>query len=732
MKTLYIPTSTLNFNNILSSESISPKGFYESRDFGYSRWTLIPENNFQNAITLYDYQAGFKRPESDLEDHPMLIEVELDEEKVKPLKDGIYFSDRTIYLNPTTTRFLFFSENDKLVTLSMSESSLESKMMKLYKKCYVCQKILENLYPITEQEEPCELNMGEIENDKKINKMKGLLYGYYIGALLSTSAENISQLNTVREIHNIFAATLSSFDKRPTSYQNERLDELFIKVNENINPKIRSLISANNDKQKIMKWFQETSWNPNELYRKERFLSFLQLREENNDAENPAISWIKDEIQKTQAKISKEQKPLSVDNEEMIITDKGLSKCTIISDETEQKLMLAWCNEILIGDDVNGNISTYKVDLADRLTRKAKEIIGNGTWENHSVRKYLNDLRHHIAGEEFGQRWSNGLLSSIAAVLLRGEDWDNLLRFMQSENMIDYRLAFAFYGIINGFSNLGRDFTDVLYDYPVKSYVWKVYKEFHGQLHGESLTVNKTKTSKDIRDKAPNEKNDSNMGDEVASSKPEVPTPQPTEAVQCNQEVEHNGTPIPVELKAVFESRDFKKMTKPAQEYYKNKAIRLLDNYSVINPSYIEALKKLDYTNNKKSKDYWLNAIKILSCEQTNSDDLFSSTNDRNQLSSKITSRYSREVFFLKSLKTLENVPNTVFERLVDNFGYASQEKNKEEHLKYFSNLCINEGRGHKNDGSRIEDKGLFGYYTEEINTKLIDEIKKKYDDYKK
>ena len=43
MKKLYIPTSTLNFNNILSSESISPKAFYAIRGFGYSRWQEVEE-----------------------------------------------------------------------------------------------------------------------------------------------------------------------------------------------------------------------------------------------------------------------------------------------------------------------------------------------------------------------------------------------------------------------------------------------------------------------------------------------------------------------------------------------------------------------------------------------------------------------------------------------------------------------------------------------------------------
>lgn len=42
---LYIPTTTLNFDNILSSESISPKAFYEKRGFGYKTWETVDENN---------------------------------------------------------------------------------------------------------------------------------------------------------------------------------------------------------------------------------------------------------------------------------------------------------------------------------------------------------------------------------------------------------------------------------------------------------------------------------------------------------------------------------------------------------------------------------------------------------------------------------------------------------------------------------------------------------------
>ena len=126
MKKFYIPTSTLNFNNILSSESISPKAFYDKRGFGYFRWATVPENPFDNATALYDNLCNFVRPKSDVEDHPLLIEVLLDETRLTQA-EGFWYCDHTIYLAPTTTRFLFYTETDKTITLSMSEASLEQE-----------------------------------------------------------------------------------------------------------------------------------------------------------------------------------------------------------------------------------------------------------------------------------------------------------------------------------------------------------------------------------------------------------------------------------------------------------------------------------------------------------------------------------------------------------------------------------------------------------------------------
>ena len=106
MNKIFIPTTSLNFNNILSTESISPQAFYTSRGFGYSRWYPIPENNVSGCILLYESPAKIIRPKSDLEDHPLWIVLETDKEFPK-LKNGIRYTQQTLYFNPQNTEFWF-------------------------------------------------------------------------------------------------------------------------------------------------------------------------------------------------------------------------------------------------------------------------------------------------------------------------------------------------------------------------------------------------------------------------------------------------------------------------------------------------------------------------------------------------------------------------------------------------------------------------------------------------
>lgn len=493
MKTYYIPTSSLNFNNILSSESISPKAFYQGRAFGYSRWASIPENPYENSIVLYDQLCSFVRPKSDYEDHPMVVEVVLDDiiiDAFTRLDEHTVLSDRTIYLDPFTTRIFFFSENEKRIALSLSDSSIETKFVRLYQK-----KILVIAPPVVSYQLPNlskevqSLNMAEIDRDKRINRMKGLLYGYYIGGLLSSSREDVIKLNSQREIQDILAAVLASYDHKATPQQRARLKELYSSLQPEIPffTKLSNIVSEKSLFDAIVSLVRGEYGYIRGEFDVDRKISQL-LSANPQEGKNPVIEEINLLIRQTKTVMARKVKPISVMEGQIVVMDGSLLHINLPGlSNSDKVLYTAWINDVLSKDEYSGKISTFKETLSDDVTRKAKEVF-EPEWKGSYPEITLNALRRHVRGDEFNHVWKEDIYSALSAVIIRGDDWQKLLQYMQDKVMTDYRLAFSMYGTINGFANLPRDFTDVLFNRDSK-YIADVYKEFYGQLFGMNIQV---------------------------------------------------------------------------------------------------------------------------------------------------------------------------------------------------------------------------------------------------
>mgnify|MGYP003191790082 CR=1 FL=1 len=479
----YIPTTTLNFNNILSSESVSPYIFFQKRGFGYSRWFVIPENEQCNCIVLYDSLSYLERGDSELEDHPMVIEINTNE-IFREVEKGIYISDKTIYLNPWNTRFIFFNEQDRKVALSLSDSSLETKMIRLYQKGFEI-RFADKPYSRLKNEVLGELNNSEIEHDRIINRLKGLMYGYYIGALLSSEKSTVEYYNTLKDLQNIFAAILSNPRREPTSEQELKVNSLTSSLLF-YNPIFREIEHLVRDRDmaiEVVKIFKKhghpiSNLNPS---------SFFRALREDSPENNSALQWISEELKHINSISQINRVQLSPEASEIVVVDNKLRSIgeTVILDKVDNNLFIELINHILTDESINGKISSQRAELADNLTGKARDVLGV-EWETSPIRTFLNQLRKHIRGDEFNQKWNNGVLSSLAAVVLKGDDWEVLLDFMKRKGMTDYRLAYAFYGVFNGFANLTRDFTDLLLNND-SAYVASVYKEFHGSIHGEKI-----------------------------------------------------------------------------------------------------------------------------------------------------------------------------------------------------------------------------------------------------
>ena len=104
----YIPTSSLNLDNILQAECISPLSFYAKRKTGYKSIELIDEVKQSNHVVLLDYPVCFSIEDSKRYNYPLLIEIE-DDPQLQDInninKKGMYLCGHTIYLTPLNCIF---------------------------------------------------------------------------------------------------------------------------------------------------------------------------------------------------------------------------------------------------------------------------------------------------------------------------------------------------------------------------------------------------------------------------------------------------------------------------------------------------------------------------------------------------------------------------------------------------------------------------------------------------
>ena len=368
----------------------------------------------------------------------------------------------------------------------MSDSSLETKMIRLYQKGFEIRSAGKS-YSRLKNEVLGESNNSEIEHDRIINRLKGLMYGYYIGALLSCEKSTVESYNALKDLQNIFAAILSNPHREPTFEQEQKVNSITssLLVHNPIFREIENLVQDRDLVVEIIKILNRhglpiSNLNPS---------SFFKALREDLPGNNSALQWISEELKRINSISKSNKERLSPDASEIVVVDNKLSSIreTVILDKVENNLFIELINHILTDKSISGKISSQRAELADNLTGKARDILG-AEWESSPIRTFLNQLRKHIRGEEFNQKWNNGVLSALAAVVLKGDDWEVLLDFMKRKGMTDYRLAYAFYGVFNGFANLTRDFTDLLLNND-SFYVASIYKEVHGSIHGEKIEV---------------------------------------------------------------------------------------------------------------------------------------------------------------------------------------------------------------------------------------------------
>lgn len=185
----YIPTSTLNISNILSSGSISPYSYYGKRQFGIKSFEPIKEcEKFKDQIILFRNYPLFSIV-SDKESYPVCIEIEIPDNMVIPSNiPDVYYASNTIYISPSNIFFVFENEEYLKKSLFWIDISDEAKFFDQYKAKFILRGSLHETFTLTSNtldnliiEQTLDMET-EVMKDWKIDKIRGAMCGMFIGA----------------------------------------------------------------------------------------------------------------------------------------------------------------------------------------------------------------------------------------------------------------------------------------------------------------------------------------------------------------------------------------------------------------------------------------------------------------------------------------------------------------------------------------------------------------------
>ena len=510
----------------MSSESISPASFYSMRGFGYKRFEKTEPNNLDNCIILYEKYPNFNINDKELENYPMIIEIDtktIKEDTIQEHEDGVFYAEKTIYLNPISAKIYFRNESEKRSTLSKAEPSIETKMLPLYQSCFnVRPKGIEcfdwTKSNIKDSEND---NTNHISEDRKINKLKGFLYAYILAANKLLSDEVVTLKKYAKDLRNTLSAVITSPDGRATYKQQNQLDKIYESINnafykaEGLDKKLKELIT-----QKKEQWHCENFLEilqGESLYdfwiQKQNIKSSFQLRSfyvsssKAEDKEKSFENYMLDlENAITEFNdfkfIQKEQFPILQDCNK--IEPIPIEKGDFLTKLLNEHLNDAYNSETFI-------LSRYKF-AKDIVTNTFKKELGE-KWNSSSTQTYLNNLLLNLdAGQPFElNSTAKPILKSFAAFCQKGNaDIDKLEDYLISNEIGDFCIAFALWGIVFGFANMPKTLTNELFLLDNLDYISEIYKYVFEQVHGIELkgtlerrpeisTMNKETNKNDVK-----------------------------------------------------------------------------------------------------------------------------------------------------------------------------------------------------------------------------------------
>ena len=462
----YIPTSSLNLDNILQAECISPESFYAQRLSGYRHLEQLDQLRPFRQIILFRSPIFFTINDPDRYNYPVLIEFEgtNQDQDFLSVEEGVYLCSHTIQITPSNCRIFFFSESAYNLTVVNTKSNKTIKYFEKYQVypsfpfCHFCELKIPTNVPSME--------LG-INEEAFTDKAKGALYAWMLGLKSSVNKELAIKINLAQSLYNI----LTSLGKNPDSFCRfkpnlDSLIEQFKSVDEI--EKMNEQTYDANLKEEMGRFFFLKSclirflkkldcwdyvnaklcnkWNCSFLPNITDLTSsqdFLALRTEIENRTRKSLAFYQSKIDFTDlSKVSISKFSVIIQNAPLVSI---ALKCIIDN---------GWTCEYLMAN----RMEAYKA-LMSNIVAYLKNNMSEESWNNSRERTYINELYAFLYDPSrcFNLSFPNKELEAISAFLVRGTSYSDIISYLKINEIEDYTLPLVLWGALCGYMDMNRD-----------------------------------------------------------------------------------------------------------------------------------------------------------------------------------------------------------------------------------------------------------------------------------
>lgn len=457
----YIPTSSLNIESILSTESISPVSYYAERPFGSKFFQRIKGVNQDSNLYLFSKVPLFSIFDAEVEQYAIALEID-DDLQLKKLDSIVVYEGneftilsccKTIILTPWNCRIIYFDERAYRQSRLSIEASRNSKIGLRFPWVYSDEGVLlADMVTNINEDMP-----GDGPDDLAFNVDKGAIWGFALGCSRSISDKAAKLISLANRMRNIASNAISNSGECGTAFYAElkELDQTY-----------RSIA----DKETNERWNQTCSSDEKGILAKFEVLkeAFCRFLRKNRLTQAPELPYSKDSKETwikyrdalndyTETFVNKERKASSFTKwDDVVIQDGHIS---LINFELINYLLLKIRRGELSKEQIRiSRESAMKLVLSE-VSMILQNRLGQGVWGQYpEERLYINQLYKNIA--EFKPFSLNSIendeLKAIAAFMLKGEDFDALIRYLEDNGTSNYRLVLCLWGALEGYASIHK------------------------------------------------------------------------------------------------------------------------------------------------------------------------------------------------------------------------------------------------------------------------------------